>query len=883
MSDKKSTENILRLDGRTVSVVDAVRIADVLTGESPPAIIDGYEFKKLPKGKLAHGLTELKGSLHLDDYWEDPHSVCQLCVIEGKCNLHANSAQPLIMGDGPDNAQLMIVGEVPGKVEDKKGRPFVGESGQVLRSMLMEAGVDPDDCYITNVCKCMTYKHADPKVGEIKSCVPMLRREIELVKPNLVLLLGNTPLKEFHGKSGITALRGIEFVSEKYGVKCLATFHPANIVRGDKAKEPYIRRDINKAVRLMESSEITAFDEPKIYRVNTVEEVRWLKDELLAAEEVAFDLETSSLNMFDEDAHVLMISFAWAWDKAAYVVLDHPENKLEDDTWDEIVEILEEFFLSDVPKIGHNIKFDIKWLRAVLEIQVNGPLFDTMLAHYATNELIPHGLKLLSADYLNFPAYDSAIPKPKGKSGHVYFGDVALPDLGRYAGLDSCATWRLKQALQRELLEHGVDGVFRNILMPASAALIEVELRGLRIDVDYLEDLEERLDNELADLDGKLLEFDSVQRFITENAKGKQKNFKVNFKSPLQLQKILFDYEGLKPVKMTDSGKGYSTDKETLTVLSEQGSELAELLKERSHLATLQNNFVRGLHEKFLQDGDVIFPSYLLHGTVTGRLSCREPNLQQVPREDWIKKLYIGSKDENLILAADYSQMELRVVASLSGDKAMQESFHRGEDAHAATAARIYGVNLEDVDKEQRNRAKTMNFAILYGRGATSVAMDLSMTVEQAEEFIKTFFEAVPGVHDWINKTKKSARRNGYVKTAFGRIRHLPDIKSKDRGKVNEALRQAVNTPVQSAASDVTLLAVIELETLFKAEGFQSQIIGTIHDSILVDLVPDEVDIIPQIVKDTMESMEYRWLTVPLVADVEIGKTWGETEPVDFE
>lgn len=840
------------------------------------------EVLSLPEKDRPKAADEIKARLNLDELYSHPRKALELCRI-GKCRICDETVltHPLIMGIGSEPSKLMLVGEAPGKNEDYEGRPFIGRSGQQLKEMLQDAGIEnPDDeVFITNAVRCRPKENRDPTLAEIKACSGFLKAEIREVKPNLVLTLGNIPLRAFYGQTGITSLRGIEMWSTDYNVKFLPTVHPASILHGNIQSEVWIERDIRKAVRCSETREFTPFEEPEIYVVKDLADVDQLINLLLEQEEFAFDLETSGLNMFEEGAHILCVSFSWDKKKAGVIPLDHPENPWNEEQWLYIVGRLEELFLSPVKKIGQNVKFDVKWLEAILKFKVSNVTFDTMLAHYSFFEFRgTQGLKQMAADYLNFPEYNLETEYLKGISKNKrYFGMVPLEPLCKYAAMDANATFRLKELFLREMIKVGTSNVFKTLLMPLSNRLTEMEMLGIKIDTVYLTKLQKEVEEKLANIDAGLLTYPSgmqLKEWCISNKKT------LNFNSDAHIRVLLFQFEGLHSMKSTPTGMP-SVSQEVLEQMDTQNPIIA-LLLERSHMATLYDNFI----EKtwlVIDDGKV-HPSYKIHGTETGRLSCENPNYQQIPREEYIKKMFVGDTEEFLYMDADYSQIELRVIAALSGDKSMREIFARGEDIHTAMASKIFNKPLDEITKDERYRAKTMNFSILYGKGTYSVAMDLGITPEEAKVFIEQFFREVPGVQRWIKDTQNIARKTGMVKSPFGRLRHIPEVRSTDRERAAKSLREAVNMPVQSAASDITATAFLKLADIFEENKFKSRLVGLIHDSISVVVHKTEKNKIVPIVKQTMEGLRFPWMgSVPIVVEIKIGKSWGEIEAITEE
>lgn len=835
------------------------------------------------KGDREKRADEIKGEISINDIFENPDEVVDLCRA-GKCQLCDKDTvgNCLIMGEGNENADILIVGEAPTDMEDSKAEYYCDDVGKYIKSLFREAGINWEDIYYTKAVKCRSINHKEKTsvhVKSLKACRAFLKQEIRLVNPNVVVLIGNQSLYAATGSKGILTKRGIEFYSEELEAKCIAILDPNSFKYGNTHNELLSKLDMRKVERSSKSRELAEWIPPEVVITETVQDVEDLVKTLLACDEFAFDLETSGLTkeMHSEDGHVLCISFSWGDNVSAVVPIDHPQSGWKDSEWEKIIELMDKLFSSSVKKIAHNGKFDCQWLEQVLQIKAYCD-YDTMLAHYAVCELKgTHGLKVLAGTYLNFPDYDLEKKWFKGKDKlNRYYGDVELDELCVYAAYDANATYRLKKILTTEMVKNKTYNLFIDMLMPMSECFTGMEQHGIRIDLHHVEVEAKRIDKKITKIDKKLYTFLEVQRahrIIVGKA-----DRKINFNSTDQIRIIVYDIMKCPVTTLTDTGKP-SAKKEVMEVLA-RNYPICALLKERTHLKHNQDSFVRGLHK--FRVGDRIYPSFWIHGTETGRISCTGPNFQQVPRETSIRKIYLP--DEGCqYLEADYSQIELRVIASFSRDVGMLEVYEKGLDLHTAMASKIYKVALEDVTKTQRTKAKTLNFGILYGEGPYSIAATLGISIDEAKKLIRQYFIALPGVKKWISVIHNRVKKQGYIVSPFGRKRYLAAANSDNKYKMFEALRQAVNTPIQGAASDLNVTAFMKIYKLFLSKGLKSRPLGLIHDSISFSIHPDEEEYALNTIKDIMEGLEFDWILTPLKVDLKMGPSWGECKEVIFE
>lgn len=775
------------------------------------------------------------------------------------CGLYKTTKWICLMGQGPIPCKIMIVGEAPGAHEEKIHRPFMGKAGKLLERWLKESGISRNEVYITNVVHCRPPENRTPTRGEIKSCKKYLLEEIKLVKPSHILLLGNTALQGALGRSGITKYRGKIF--QKEGISYLATFHPAAGLR-QPAHIPVIQTDINRFSGMVRGSLKT----PDKFRWKTVLTLNDLKQclrDISRSNQASFDLETSGLNPLGEGATIYCLGIGTS--HTCWVIpFNYPESPFRSSTVAKRIYGALLQSLSQVETvIAHNGKFDNKWLR--VHFGDRFPLtFDTMLASYVLDENSPHGLKYLASLYFDAPEYE--IPQP------VIPEEIPLKTLARYCALDVYYTLKLYHTLKGELEKDSrVNRVFNSLLVPASELFEGVELNGVYVNTGQMEQTKSYLMGQITQLEDELTQL-----------AGK----KINWNSPQQVAQILYGELKLPIVALTPSGKPSTSSEEVLPYLQSIHPIIAILLKYRESVKLAQ--FIASWKDKIIPKTRRMHPTFKLHGTVTGRLSCQDPNLQQVPRDPELRSLITAPRGWVLV-EADYSQVELRITACLSRDEAMRRVFQAGGDIHTRTAMAITGLPEDKINKDMRKKAKAVNFGFVYGMGSSKfqsyakTKYGVDLTEEEAQGFRQRFFELYPELLEWHDRQRQFLRAHGYVRTPLGRKRNLPGIDSSDRGIRAEAERQSINSPVQGAASDLNLFSAIRISREFPD---QVRIIATVHDAVLMEIKEDKVgEIIPQI-KSLMEDREviaetFGWdIPVPIEVEIKLG-AWGKGRVIE--
>ncbi|MCL8007906.1 DNA polymerase I [Gelidibacter japonicus] len=576
---------------------------------------------------------------------------------------------------------------------------------------------------------------------------------------------------------------------------------------------------------------------------------------LMKQTSVCFDTETTGLDPIT--AQLVGIAFSWEVGKGFYIPF--PEDQEEAQT---LIEELRPFFESEsIEKVGQNLKYDIKVLRKY-NIQVKGKLFDTMLAHYLINPDMRHNMDILAETYLNYtPMPIEALIGKKGKN-QLSMRTVPLEKQTEYAVEDADITLQLKEHFEKELGEANTQKLFDEIEIPLLRVLADMELEGINLDEKFLNSLSEKLDNDI-----KALEADIF----------KEAGEEFNIASPKQLGDILFDKLKLveKP-KKTKTGQ-YATGEEILSVLAKDHKIIQHILDYRG-LAKLKSTYVDALPTQVEPTTGRVHTDYMQTVAATGRLSSNNPNLQNIPirteRGRQVRKAFVPRDENYVLMAADYSQIELRIIAALSQEDNMINAFKKGEDIHASTASKVFGVPLEEVTREQRSNAKTVNFGIIYGVSAFGLSNQTDLSRSEAKDLIDTYYATYPKLRNYISDQIEIARENGYVQTVLGRRRYLKDINSRNAVVRGAAERNAVNAPIQGSAADIIKVAMINIHKKLQEGQFKTKMLLQVHDELVFDVYQSELEDIKKMVKSEMESA-YE-LAVPLVVDLGVGKDWLE-------
>jgi DNA polymerase-1 len=537
------------------------------------------------------------------------------------------------------------------------------------------------------------------------------------------------------------------------------------------------------------------------------------------------------------NAELVGLAFSYRPGEAFYVPV--PADK---EAAQAIVELFRPVWKNDqIAKIGQNLKYDLLVLKNY-DVEVKGTLLDTMLAHYLIEPEKRHGMDRLSMQYLNYEpvAIEELIGKKGSKQGNMR--DVPVAEITEYAGEDADITLQLHQQLMPELAKKDAIKLFETVEMPLVQVLAAMESEGIRVDTATLAVMSVELENDI-----RLLETDIFTAAGVE----------FNLNSPKQLGEVLFDKMQLvKKPKKTKTGQ-YATGEDILSDL-ESEHEIARKILDYRELQKLKSTYVDALPTLINPRTGHIHTSYNQAVTATGRLSSTNPNLQNIPirtpRGREIRKAFVARSEDYVIMAADYSQIELRIMAAFSGDPSMIEAFNQGRDIHSTTASKVFKVDLEDVTSEMRRQAKMVNFGIIYGISAFGLGQRLGIPRGEASDIIKAYFEEFPAVKVYMDKVVEDAKEREYVETILGRRRYLPDINSRNQTNRGYAERNAINAPIQGSAADMIKLAMIHIHDFIKTEKLRSRMILQVHDELVFDVHRDELDLLRNKVDELMRN-----------------------------
>lgn len=836
------------------------------------------------------------------------------------CRLHQTAPYVCLLGQGPRQCDVMIIGEAPGESKDD---PFVGRSGKLLERVLTEHGFEREEVFIANAVSCRPPDNRTPTKSEIKACKKWLDYQIDKVKPKYVLLLGNVPLQSITGKAGITKRRGKPF--EQDGIIFLPTFHPSFILR-DPGSEAIFDQDIKLFRDIVDFGGVPEEKGLNTHLVLTWDDFDDMKKSLTGV--VSFDIETNCLYPWQthddkgNPAPAKIVSIGFGTSDAQWIIpVNHPQSPWEQDEVQDMVDEISEF-IDELFVVMHNGKFDLLWMWVHFGVQ--WPLdFDTMLAHYLIDENMRHGLKFLAQVYCGAPDWEVDLDVKQGQS--------SLKKLSKYHAHDLFYTRKLRYVLGRILSKDWeVKRVFDKILMPCARMFVEIEMNGVYIDETKFAEAETYLRQQY---DDALRELKKWEPDYVLDARGRKQKF--NWGSTTQLAKLLFgspedgiEYGlGLDVVEYTNAGNPSCSESVIKRIDHPCTEALLKFREAKQQLSFFIDGWKPFLHRK--ANGDIyLHPSFKLHGTVTGRLSCEHPNLQQVPRDKRIRSLITAPKGWTLI-ECDLSQIELRIAAELANEQAMLHAFANNIDVHWLTAIReiARGGGLKDLVlntartwkrdksltyaqsievllemgpdaaaeinpewKEYRKKAKAINFGYLYGmwwKKFKIYARDnygVTVTDEEAQASREAFFDAYPGYPNWHDRQRRYVRKHGYVKSLSGRKRRLPEaLSAEDTPERREAERQAINSPVQSFANELNLMAALQLREEYSRKVVR--ICGTVHDAILLRVRNDYVEEVHNRLLEIMRRPKLMDefgidIFVPIEGEGKVGP-WGDGVPLD--
>ncbi len=765
---------------------------------------------------------------------------CDNCVYGGR----------KVFGVGNPKAKIVVVGEAPGVLEISRGTPFTGPSGDLLLNALKKALPNSEkilqDVYFTNALQCLPKKKKDQKklMEACGSCSHRLFAELEEHDRDVIIALGNAALWTLTGdyKKKITRERGNRYDSPlaKYGV--VSALHPNHLLRGGGNPKQF-QADIQYAVSLLDGVDVLAPPpEPKYTVVNNIWKYLELKEALYALEPgsvVGSDIETSGFDHLDN--RILCTGFCFE-EGHVYVV----ETPFLDKS----------LFREELEFAWHNGKFDIKFLRAngCPKARVD---HDTMLLSYAMNEQGGvHDLEQVASDWLGAPNYKDMLEEylPNKQTSYEV---IPKPVLHKYLAIDAQLTFLLQDKMYKKLAEdEKLVHLYHKVLIPGSEYLAQIEAHGIKVDPIQVAKNSARMIEEANDCKNRL-------NALSIGIMGKE----INPNSWQQIKELLY-------VNLQLGPKSFSTDKTTLEKLPKHPA--VDLLLQYKLVNKALSTYVKPVLSNRSSDGR-IHPSFLLHGTTTGRLACRSPNIQNVPRTGELREQYIP-RDGCVFLEVDLSQAELRSLACLSRDTLMCEIYNSNtRNLHDEVAVERFGENFT---KEQKMRAKALNFGIVYGRMAFSLAAEFEVPVREAQTWIDGWFTQFPGAHEFIERCRSAAAMGQTMSTVFGRKRRF-DLVTRER--LNNLQNEAANFPHQSIASDITMVTGSRLIQPLR-EKYNALIVNTVHDCLIVDIPNNEDQIYSaaKLIMDTMEKTPLEWGLdeVPFKAEAEVGPRWGQLEEI---
>ncbi len=598
----------------------------------------------------------------------------------------------------------------------------------------------------------------------------------------------------------------------------------------------------------------TAQSTPHRYTtVHNAAELREVLARIATYPEFCFDTETTGFDIFND--RIVGLSLAVEPHEAWYVPFYETNTE-------EYAELLRPLFADErIAKIGQNVKFDLMVLRRI-GVEIAGPIYDTMILHYLIDPESRHNMDALALRYLNYRPIP--IESLIGRGAKQLTMDlVGLERVAEYAAEDADITLQLKQVLLPMVEEAGLTDLYHRIEEPMIAVLAEIEMAGVRIDV-------RALDEYAVELHAKLTELEAEIRTLADEPT-------LNVNSTRQLGEVLFAKLRIAEKPRMTKTRQFSTDEEYLQTFAHRYPIVDRILEYRG-IKKLLSTYAEALPQLVNRTTGRIHTSFNQAVTATGRLSSANPNLQNIPVRDElgkrIRRAFIPSDDHHLLFSADYSQVELRLMAHLSGDESLIAAFAHGEDVHAATAARLFGHPITEVTSEERRKAKTANFGIIYGISAFGLSQRLDIPRKEAKELIDGYFASYPGVQEYMSRVVERAREEGYVSTIFGRRRYLNDIASRNAIARGLAERNAVNAPIQGSAADIMKIAMVEVHRRFRAEGIRSRVILQVHDELVIDLLRTEQEAVTRIVCEAMESAAQ--LRVRLLVECGVGTNWLE-------
>ena len=783
------------------------------------------------------------------------------------CNLCAFSSPTCIWGVGPSKAKVMVVNSYATEQDEQEGAAVMPSS---LVERLRAIGLDHERVYYTNAIKCACPRGTKYKVGDIKKCKKHLDKEIAEVQPTYVLVLGAQALKATVDGS-ITELNGV--MVEKEGIKYMPSYSPGIVYR-DPGKAPFVEKAMNNFKAMMEGS-LEGLPELDIRLITNMRELKrafhHLKDNNYLY--LSYDIETTGLVRFEDEVNL----FGFGNDQVQYIIpLEARYSPLKGARLAQrkLIRTCVNWLNRNAKAlVAGNGKFDDLFLKYHFGVKPN-ITFDVVLASHILNENTPNGVKENAVLECNAPEWDVDKDLKTGK----YKTREKYQEYLTYLGYDIYYEYKLYRVFHKKLKQdRALMKLFYHLYMPGIISYETVEEHGVFIYPQQFKQVRKHLEAEREASEKELLNLSKHE---------------VNWNSPAQIQKLLYEELKLPVIETTESGSP-STSEATLMQLRDKHPIVELILKYRGVNIQI-SHFIDGWINRMW--GRRLFPNFKLHGTVTGRTSCTDPNLQQVPRDPIIRNL-VGAPEGWSVVEIDYSQAELRIAAIMSGDETMKRIYQTGGDIHTHTYEMITGEKVSDdkyIKKEQRKKAKAVNFGFVYGMGWRKFKIyardnyGVDLTDKEAEQWRERFFQAYHSLPKWHSKQRRIVQSMGQVRSPIGRLRRLPDIYSTDKSKKAEAERQSINSPVQGFGSDLTILGMSEImgnaqyyDPDYVLDKDKFFVIGTVHDATLFEVRNDYLmEFCPRAKHilehpKALEDVFHFDTDVPIVADVAVGKSWG--------
>lgn len=783
------------------------------------------------------------------------------------CNLCSFSDPSCIWGSGNLKAKVMVVNSYASEQDEERGAAVMPSS---LIERLRGIGVDPEKVYYTNAIKCACPRGTKFKVGDIKKCKVHLDQEIARVNPQFILLLGAQALKATIDGS-ITELNGI--MVEKDGIKYMPSYSPGVVYR-DPGKAPFVDKAMNNFKAMIEG-ELEGLPELDVRLITNMRQLRRAFQYLTENDYLylSYDIETTGLVRFEDEVNL----FGFGNDKVQYIIpLEANYSPLKGARLAQrkIIRACIKWLNTNAKAlVAGNGKFDDLFLKYHFGVKPN-ITFDVVLASHILNENTPNGVKENAALECNAPEWDVDKSLKTGQ----YKTREKYQEYLTYLGYDVYYEYKLYKVFHKKLKQdRALMKLFYHLYMPGIISYETVEEHGVFIYPQQFKQVRKHLESEKSKIEKQLI---------------KLAGHEINWNSPAQIQKLLYEELKLPILERTESGAP-STSEATLMQLRDKHPIVELILKYRGVNIQI-SHFIDGWINRMW--GRRLFPNFKLHGTVTGRTSCTDPNLQQVPRDPIIRNL-VGAPEGWSVVEIDYSQAELRIAAIMSGDETMTRIYQTGGDIHTHTYEMITGEKVSDdkyIRKEQRKKAKAVNFGFVYGMGWKKFKIyardnyGVDLTDKEAEQWREKFFDTYHSLPKWHSKQRRIVQSMGQVRSPIGRIRRLPDIYSTDQSKKAEAERQSINSPVQGFGSDLTILGMSEImgnaqyyDPDYVLDKDKFFVIGTVHDATLFEVRNDYLmEFCPRAKHilehpKALEEVFHFESNVPIVADVAVGQSWG--------